>query len=151
MDRALPAGENPVISTILKYLCSLIFLVSAIGKVISFEETHSYFAGILKISPTSLTLLLMVLVIGELFISLIILRDGLRAKGMFILVQTILILFLISNILFAMQDIENCGCFGVLVKNSPSVGILKTVFLLFVVNYLRRGHRSLHAINLKKN
>jgi len=64
--------------------------------------------------------------------------DGLRSKTIYISIQFLLVTFLIINILFFLVGVENCGCFGVGVQSHPTVGILKTIFLLMIVNYLRK-------------
>jgi len=139
MGHTFFTGENPVIHYMLKYLLMIIFLVSGISKILNFTETLIYFAGITNISYTALTLFLILLIIVELSVSFFVWMDGFQSNTAYIFIQTLLLIFLITNFLFSIQGVENCGCFGAGIQSNPAVGILKTGVMILIVVYLRKG------------
>jgi len=122
-----------------KFLFAVIFLGSAIGKIVEFDHSLIHFAGMTRISFPLLTSFLRILILIELIIPLLVWMNGFRSKIIYISIQSLLVIFLILNILFFFIGVENCGCFGVSVQSHPKVGILKIIFLLMIVNYLRKG------------
>jgi hypothetical protein len=128
-----------MISYMLKLLFVLIFLVSAVSKMLSFNDTLVYFAGSLKISLPILSILLSILIIFELVIPVIVWIKGYHSKMVFGSILFLLFTFLIANSLFFVQGLENCGCYGTSIKSSPIVGIIKTVILMIILTYLRKN------------
>jgi len=126
-----------MIITFSKYVFIAIFLGSAIGKMVGFDDTLIYFAGLTKISFPIITFSLWILIIIELIISVLVLMYGLQLKTIYISIQFLLVTFLFTNILFLILGVENCGCFGADIQSHPGFGILKTIFLIIIVYYLR--------------
>ena len=120
-----------------RYLIITIFLGSAIGKLVRFDDTLIYFVGLTKISFPLLTALLWILISLELLISILVLMNGLHSKTIYISTQFLLITFLLINILFFFTGVENCACFGAGIQSHPVLGILKTILLMMMVYYLR--------------
>jgi hypothetical protein len=150
MGSTLFIGENSVIYNMLKYLFITMFLVSGVTKILSFNDTLIYFAGITKISLPNLTLLLWILIIVELFIPVLVWMNGLQVKMIFLSILTLLVTFLITNLLFIIQGVENCGCFGAGIQSYPVVGIIKTGILILIVYFLRGSIVSLIWFNIRK-
>lgn len=142
MGPAFFTGENSVIYKTIKYLFGGIFLVSGITKIFSYQETVLYFAGLLNVSTTILGLLLTILILLEVTISVLAWWDMINVKIIFILVEAVLIMFLVMNLLFLFQGIENCGCFGAVIQNSPLASLLKTVILILAGIYLHKNRSS---------
>ena len=124
---------------LLKYIFISIFLVSGIGKFLSFNETLVYFAGITKISIPQLTVLLWILIMSELFISALVWLNGFRSKIFFYLIFILLVSFFIINGVFLLLGVNNCGCFGAGFQSHPVIGIIKTVVLLVILFVLREN------------
>jgi hypothetical protein len=117
----------------------MIFLVSAVSKMLSFNETLIHFAGILKVSHPILSIFLSILIIIELVVSVIVWIEGYNSKIVSGSIQFLLFTFLITNILFFVHGLENCGCFGTSIKSYPITGIIKTIVLLIILGYLRKN------------
>ena len=130
---------NPVMVTFFRYLIIMIFFGSAIGKIMGFDDTLLYFAGLTKISFPVLTILLWTLIILELLTSFLVWKNGIQVRIIFISVQLFLITFLLTNIAFLVLGVDNCACFGAGIQSHPFVGILKTIVLMMIVYFLREG------------
>lgn len=127
-----------MISFVLKFIVVTIFLLSGVSKILSFNGTLIYLVGIFRVSPQILTILLWILIVIELVVPVIILMDGYQSIFVFRSIQFLLITFLITNILFLVYGLENCGCFGTRIQSYPINGIVKTVILLIILSYLRK-------------
>lgn len=137
MGGAFFSGEIPVMFIILKFVFVMMFLVSAVSKILSFNQTLVYLAGIIMISLPILTILLWILITIELVVSAVVWIEGYQSKMIFGSIQFLLFAFLITNILFFLYGIENCGCFGADTQSYPIVGVLKTMLLMIILSYLR--------------
>jgi hypothetical protein len=134
----------------LKYLLIMIFLGSAISKIVGFYNTLIYFAGISNISFPFLTSFILIIIILELLIPVLIWINNLKSKIIYISIQFLLVIFLITNILLFFMGVENCGCFGAGIQSHPSLGIPKTFFLIMIVYYLREGKLFPIRLNSRK-
>jgi len=139
MGTSFFSGEFPVIAAFYKYLFIMIFLGSAIGKIVTFNGTLAYFAPLTSLSIPELASLLWILIILEFLIPVMVLMNGLKSKTIFLLIQLLLVTFFITNILFFFLGAETCACFGESIQTHPTLGILKTLFLIMIVNYIRKG------------
>ena len=126
-----------MISFIMKTVFLAVFLLSAIGKIYHYNDTLVYFALITKISLPVLARLLWILILLEVVIPILIWVNGSHSSFIFKSTFFLLITFLITNILFLVYDVENCGCFGTGIESSPISGIIKTILLILILSYLR--------------
>ena len=135
-------GEIFMISLIMKLVFLAIFLVSAIGKIISFDDTLIHMAGITKISLPVLYRFLWLIIILELIIPVLVLMNGAQSRIIFGAILFLLISFLIVNVLFSINGVENCGCFGTGIQSNPKSGILKTIILIVMLVFLQKTGRE---------
>lgn len=133
-----------------KYIFIVIFLVSAVSKLMSFDETRIYFVAITKISYPAITSLLWILVFAELLFSVLVWMNGLQLRSIYVLVQFLLGTFLFTNILFFFMGVENCACFGTAIQSHPAIGTIKTIFLMTIVYYLREGRLLPRGFKIQK-
>lgn len=127
-----------MISLIMKLVFLAIFLVSAIGKIISFNDTLIHMAEITRISLPVLYRFLWLIILLELIIPILVLMNGAQSRIIFGAILFLLVSFLIVNVLFSINGVENCGCFGTGIQSSPPTGILKTILLIVILGFLRK-------------
>jgi len=140
MDGSLFPGVFTMMIYFSNYLLVVTFLSSAFGKIAGFDDTLFYFVRIMKISFALLSSLLVILIIIEFLIPVLVCTNNLQSMVIYILIQILLIAFLITKILFFIQGIDNCGCFGSSFKSHPIIGVIKTVVLIMIGYYLHSGN-----------
>ncbi len=122
-----------------KYLLSGIFVFSAFMKLFDYQNTIVFFDELLQIGILYSKIFLSVLVLLEIIIAYLLLFDYLKSKLVYIFIISLMIVFLSTNILFAINGKENCGCFGTAIISSPFVSIIKNIIVIFSIIYLRHN------------
>lgn len=126
-----------MIVKILKYLLVIIFIFSALTKIIDFTNTAYLFMGLTGWSFNNIKISMVILIITELFIAYVIYSDIINNKNVFIIVLTMILLFTIYGIVLLNRGYDNCGCFGTLLKIGPVESIGKNIFLIILLIFLR--------------
>ncbi len=126
---------------VIKYIVGIVFLVSAVLKLIDYSLTVEYFANIFGLESVPVKILLSLLIILEIVVSYLIMTDYLKNKFVFLSVFGIIMAFIIVNLFFLLNGYSNCGCFGKSVSSSPTAAIFKNIIMLFLLYYLKRANK----------
>lgn len=130
----------------LKYTISAVFGISAVAKLIDFENTTAYFASFAKLDFKTIRYLLAVIILIELILAYLIPINWRGTRMVHNATMFILILFLGISVTMALMDLENCGCFGTCLTTSPLTSILKNLVLIVIMYVLKFSARDLrHA------
>lgn len=131
------AGARPrAFPTLIRVLLGLLFLVSALLKVLDFSafaEQVSYY-GIVQ-EDTSLQVVAGATIALEVILGAALLA-GWHAR--FVLAVTALVLVVFTGLIayaWAFNDLEECGCFGSFLAVSPAMSIAKNVVLLLLLPF----------------
>jgi hypothetical protein len=136
-----------MITFLMKTVFIAIFFISAFSKIYDFNLTLIYFADITKLSIPVLSKLLWMLIFLELVIPILVLMNGGHSGLIFSSIMSLLIIFLITNVLFLFHNVDNCGCFGTGIQSTPTSGIIKIILLMIILCYLRNARRSKYSIS----
>lgn len=131
-----------MIQNIIKYFLGMVFLFSAITKLIDYHSTVELFENLLAINIISAKILLSVLILVELIITYLIVGDYIEKKFVFQTIIGMLLIFLFVSILFGVYGYSNCGCFGAEIISSPLISIAKNILLLSLLFYLKHSSAS---------
>jgi hypothetical protein len=114
----------------------IIFLLSALLKLIDFNSTVELFADMLGFEIILIRIFLMFLILVELIIAYLIIEDYVKNKYIFFTIGGMIAAFILVNFFFLVKGYNNCGCFGKLVNSSPLLSVIKNVILLYGLFYL---------------
>ena len=123
---------------LIKYLVSGVFVFSAFTKLADYQNTMTFFDELFGFGTLYLKIFLSVLILLELIIAYLIFFDFLKNTKVYASITVLMNLFVFSNILFAIYGINNCGCFGTAIMSSPVASLIKNIFLLYAIYYLRK-------------
>lgn len=126
-----------MIQNIIKYFLGIVFLFSAISKLIDYSATVELFEGLLAINMIIAKLILSILILVELIFTYFIVGGYIEKMFVFQSILWMLLVFLFINILFAIKGYNNCGCFGSEIISSPLISFVKNMFLLVGLIYLK--------------
>lgn len=121
----------------MKLLFVMIFLVSAISKILDFNNTLIYFSGVLKISLPVMYAGLWFLIMIELLVPVVVWMEKFKKPINFVSLQLLLLTFLIINIHFMVKGLDNCSCFGASIKSYPVFSMLKIIILMIILKFLK--------------
>ena len=121
----------------LKFSISAIFLLSAFGKVLDFENTVVYFYEISQLGFETTKSMLALFIFIEMIIAFTL---PIKWRGRRIIQgATLLILtfFLGLSLTFVFSGVENCGCFGTNWTSHPWLTVMKNLVLIGMTAALR--------------
>jgi len=123
---------------ILKYFIVFLFLLSATAKLINFNSTVNFYISNTGISYNITKTSIVIVILTELFIAVTIFTDLICVKNVFLFITITIILFTLSNIVFLILGLDNCGCFGTILKIGPVESIGKNILLIILLIILRK-------------
>jgi hypothetical protein len=138
MDCIFFYNGHTMIKFLLKSVLMMIFVISAGSKLYDFGNTSQYFKLISGFPLAIITVFLTGLILVELVIGVVVLLDGYRSLVIYYSIIIILILFMIINILFYFNGVENCGCFGTTIATPPIFSLFKSTLLVLIICHIRR-------------
>ena len=122
---------------ILKYCLCIVFILSAVSKLIDFNNTMNLYLSITGLSYETIKAGLVIIIMMELFFAFLILFGFVKKKQVYFSLVIMIAAFTAVNILFLLLGIDNCGCFGTLFKIGPLESIGKNIFLIILLFLLR--------------
>jgi len=136
-----------MITFLMKTVFVAIFFISAFSKIYDFNLTLIYFVGITQLPVPVLSKLLWMLILLELIVPLLVWFNGAHSGLIFGSIFALLFIFLITNVLFLVHNVDNCGCFGTGIQSTPISGIIKIILLIIILSYLRSGRRNKYSMS----
>lgn len=130
------------IENIVRYLIAVLFLISAITKIIDFRETILFFENIFGIDYLLVKTGLIILILLELFIVYGFIVKGINSANFYKPVAGLLAVFIIISIYFEIKEIDNCGCFGASIESSPLLTIIKNILMIAGLIFLARKEKE---------
>ena len=127
-----------MIKFLLKNVLVIIFVISAGSKWYDFSNTSQYLELISGLPLAIIKVFLAGLILAELVISVLVLLDGYRSFVIYFAIIIILIFFMYLNILFQINGIENCGCFGTILAMPPTINLAKNIILVLIFHHMRK-------------
>ena len=127
-----------------KYILIVAFLISAVFKLADFENTILLITKIMALSYSGAKAGLIILIIVELFISLVFFREWYAHKIFFHFIMSVFVFFIIINITFINNGVENCGCLGASVTSSPWIGLLKNIVMASLFAFITVKKKKNH-------
>lgn len=114
---------------IIRLLFVLVFLFSAITKLLDFNNTIYLINGFLGLGYSITKYALLLLIVLEIVIALVFITDYWKKK--IILIPTLLLLigFISLNVFMMLKCFSNCGCFGTVIESNPLISLIKNLFL----------------------
>ena len=123
---------------IIRSIFVLIFLFSAITKLLDFNNTIYFINGFLGLGYSITKYALLLLIIFEIMIALLFATDFLKKKIVFNVTLSLMVSFVFVNVFMIIKGFSNCGCFGTMIESNPIISLIKNLFLvigLLVVKY----------------
>lgn len=126
-----------MITTILKLFFIGVLLISAMAKWTDFRNVAIFIHVTYQLPITVSTILLLLLILFEIVISILVWREDYSNPVIYYALLFVFILFIIINVFLNMSDIANCGCFGTTFNVHPKISLIKCVFLVIILRYLK--------------
>lgn len=130
----------------LKYTVSAAFGISAIAKLIDFENTATYFVSLVQIDFKIARYSLALAIFLELLFAYLIPINWRWTKIVHNATLVILFAFLAISVSMAFMGVKNCGCFGAFLTTNPLATILKNIFLLAMWCIVKFDARNLKHV-----
>ena len=129
----------------LKYIMIFIFLISALLKIMDFENTVLLFTDILDLPHKDAKTGLIVIIVIELLISLVILKSWCHKKSIYYACLIVFCSFIILNISLLSHGVQNCGCMGTLIISDPLFSLIKSTLMLVLFVFISsESKQALH-------
>ena len=123
-----------LIKNIVRYTIALLFLISALTKIVDIQNTVTFFTEVFGMEHNLLLVATTILILIELFIVYrLFINDDVWVYRLIILM---LGLFILISTYFIYQDISNCGCFGTSIESDPVLTIIKNLTMILGATYL---------------
>ncbi|MCL5029531.1 MAG: hypothetical protein M1480_11015 [Bacteroidetes bacterium] len=118
-------------SKIFTIIIALIFMSSAILKLVDFQSTVVMLQDIISIQNITVNIGLYLLIIIEAFIAAALILNLFKhsIKNLIFFLSTAFIVF---NLVLIFKGIDNCGCFGGSVKQSPYLSLIKNILIMIM-------------------
>ncbi len=126
------SSEKKQYGTIFKYIIALIYISSAVLKLIDFEATVLIIQSIVHIDIMLLKTALFVLILTEVSIAVTLLLNYLKLLAKYVLIF-LSIIFIVFNLVLIFKGIDNCGCFGASIKQSPYISLIKNIAIIIMI------------------
>lgn len=130
------------IKNIVRYFIAILFLVSAITKIIDFRNTILFFENIFGIDYFLVKTGLIILILLELFIVYGFIVKGVNSVNFYKSVAGLLAVFIMTSLYFEIREINNCGCFGTSIESSPLLTIIKNILIIAGLIFLVRKEKE---------
>jgi hypothetical protein len=118
---------------VLKYIIAIIYMVSAITKLLDFESTVGMVHNVFNMNETAVKIALYLLIIAEGSIAIALSLEMFPGTTYY-LILILSISFLFVNVLLIVKGADNCGCFGASMKEPPYISLIKNMLIL-VISY----------------
>lgn len=124
-----------------KIFCSifvLVFLFSAITKLVDFNNTVYFIDSFLGLGFSITKYSLLLLIVFEVMIALLFATDFWKKKIVLNVTLLLMVCFIFINIFMMLKGFSNCGCLGTMIESDPIISLIKNLFLvtgLLVVKY----------------
>lgn len=122
--------------SVFKYIMILIFLISAIFKLMDYQNTAILISDLLGLTVIMSKMGLSLTIVIELFLLIAILKDWQKKKTVYGFGLFVFCSFIILNVTFIKNNVENCGCMGTLIANDPFFSLIKSVIMLILFVYI---------------
>ncbi len=126
-----------------KMLISLVLVVSALFKLFDFSATANYLQTLILFSVSFFKVALGLFIIIELIFAFLLVNT--RSPITVDLLVLLLTGFCVLNIYMIIQNYDNCGCFGTLIRVNPVITIIKNVVLIAMLLDIKRKESGLYA------
>jgi len=123
----------------LKYVVSAVFAVSAVMKLIDFDNTAIYFKELLDVGFKSAESIVFVSIFVELLIAFALPFKWKGEDFVLKMVVMVLALFLGLSGAMAFAGTNNCGCFGTIWVTHPVTTVIKNGVMLIMI--IAAGYR----------
>lgn len=120
----------------------VVMLISVNGKLYYFRDTAHYFRYLSGFDLPTLSSFLSILVLFELLIMLVIIFQYENYGFIYYPVLVFFLVMLGMNISFLIRGIENCACFGVGIRSSPALSIIKCLMSIVCMMILRLNSKT---------
>lgn len=121
-----------------EYLLSAIFMMAAITKLFSLRDTAEVYSLMFNISFAVSLILVAILIILEVSFSLLIPTAHLSNNILFIMISLFVLLFVGANVFMILLGADNCGCFGTIIQESPSLSLIKNILVILAIYSSRK-------------
>ncbi len=127
-----------LIFNIIKYFVGLFFLVSAVLKLVDFQNSILFFSDIFKLTFGWSKFGLFLIILLELVFASAMMQTKFKIQLVYSAMIVILLLFSGISLIFFGLDIENCGCFGTIIQTDPILTIGKNILLIGLILFLKK-------------
>ena len=134
--------KNKFLIDLLRYLVGLVFIFSSITKLVDFHETLDFFVGTIGTQYELTKFLLTFLILVELTLGTMIMLQFTHHQIVYNITIGLLAFFILVSIGFIYKDIDNCGCFGTVVAVKPLPTIVKNLFLIATLMFLKNKEQN---------
>ena len=126
---------------IIRSIFVLIFLFSAITKLLDFNNTIYFINGFLGLGYSITKYALLLLIIFEIMIALLFATDFWKKKIVFNVTLSLMVSFVFVNVFMIIKGFSNCGCFGTMIESNPIISLIKNLFLVISLLVLKYGNQ----------
>ena len=125
----------------MRYFIGVVFLLTALSKLIDFQLTNEFFANLSGIAFKWVSIGLGLVILIELILAGALVYSKHKIQLVYSISLILLVTFSVFSALLIFSDAENCGCFGALIKSNPILTIFKNTILITFVYFLKRQER----------
>ncbi len=126
---------------IIRLLFVLVFLFSAITKLVDFSNTIYFINGFIGLGYSITKYSLLLLIIFEIMIALLFVTDYWKKKIIFNVTLLLMIGFVCINVFMMLKGFSNCGCFGTVIESNPIISLIKNLFLVIGLLVLKYSYK----------
>ncbi len=119
-------------------IVSIVFLISALFKLLDYDATVGYFSNIFPIPFYVYQVGVGLVILCELVLSLLILYT--KSRMIVYCTLSFIGFFILLTLFLLLNKYTNCGCFGTRITIHPAVTLIKNIVLgLLLLNIKNRG------------
>lgn len=130
--------NKKLIFNIIKYFVGLFFLLSAVMKLVDFQNSVLFFSDVFNLTFGWSKFGLFLIILLELVFAAAMMQKKFKIQLVYSAMIVALVLFSGVSLVFFGLGLENCGCFGTIVQTDPILTIGKNILLIGLVLFLKK-------------
>ena len=133
---------------IVEYLIAAIFIISALLKLLDFQNTANFISGFSGIGYSTVKPSLILLSSIEMLIGLLFIAKLWENNPAYFGILSLTVFFIIISLFMAFKGYSNCGCFGTQIESYPVISLIKN-FLIAAFMIAVKSHNKLIKVVLR--
>ncbi|MEW5842843.1 MAG: MauE/DoxX family redox-associated membrane protein [Bacteroidota bacterium] len=127
---------------VMENIIGLVFIGSAIAKLLDFNDTIQFLISILGLNFLIVKTALIALSMVEIFIGVSFFINIWKNQIVYSVIISIIVFFILFNVYFFFNSYTNCGCFGTKIESSPLLSLFKNIIILAYLLFVRHSNKK---------